>query len=272
MKAYTQDAEEDTPLKSPAKKAKAASPAPAPAPAPTPADEVAEHGAEPAPAPVSDKVEHLNKLLAEQKSAPAPQTKEKTGVITDEELTAQHAIGASSSAVSAVYCRYGAFCRTKGCKYEHLKPALDGHSGLGKLSEIAELDAERCGQMWEQSKAKVEAKLEKFQDKKHIATVPVYLAVVKPYANMREQITAGKMHKMIDEDFKNMSVTDYEFHALRDFFVPRKDKQPGYQAKMIDTGILRQGKESMFDVDHVVPSRWGGIDHPRNMVVMHRSM
>ena len=47
-----------------------------------------------AAAPVSDKVEHLNKLLAEQKSAPAPHTKEKTGVVTDEELTAQHANGA----------------------------------------------------------------------------------------------------------------------------------------------------------------------------------
>ena len=49
----------------------------------------------PAPAPVSDIVEHLNKLLAEQKSAPAPQTKEKTGLLTDEELTAQHAIDES---------------------------------------------------------------------------------------------------------------------------------------------------------------------------------
>ena len=58
-------------------------------------DEVAEYGAEPAPAPVSDIVEHLNKLLAEQKSAPAPQTKEKTGLLTDEELTAQHAIDES---------------------------------------------------------------------------------------------------------------------------------------------------------------------------------
>ena len=42
--------------------------------------------------PAPDKVEHLNKLLAEQKSAPASQPKEKTGVITDEELTSQYAI------------------------------------------------------------------------------------------------------------------------------------------------------------------------------------
>ena len=97
-----------TPATAPAAAAPSAAPAaPATAPAAAPAaataeahdgaatDQVAEHGAEPAPAPVSDKVEHLNKLLAEQKSAPAPQTKEKTGVITDEELTSQHAIDES---------------------------------------------------------------------------------------------------------------------------------------------------------------------------------
>ena len=97
-----------TPATAPAATAPSAAPAaPATAPAAAPAaataeahdgaatDQVAEHGAEPAPAPVSDKVEHLNKLLAEQKSAPAPQTKEKTGVITDEELTSQHAIDES---------------------------------------------------------------------------------------------------------------------------------------------------------------------------------
>ena len=28
----------------------------------------------------------------------------------------------------------------------------------------------------------------------------------------------------------------------------------------------------MFDVDHILPQKWGGLDHPRNYVVMHRSM
>ena len=41
---------------------------------------------------------------------------------------------------------------------------------------------------------------------------------------------------------------------------------------MISTGILGEGKDTMFDIDHIVPRRWGGIDHPRNMAVMHRSM
>ena len=51
---------------------------------------------------------------------------------------------------------------------------------------------------------------------------------------------------------------------LKDFFEQRGGN--GYQAKTIDNG------ETMFDIDHVVPKRWGGIDHPRNMVVMHRTM
>ena len=200
MQAYKEDEEEDTPLKSPAKKAKPASPA-----------------------------------------------------------------------MSAECCRYGAFCRTKGCKYEHRTPALDGHGGLDKLS-VVEREG-KCGEMWEQSKAKVMAKLEKFKDTQHIDNVaPVYLGQIRGYANMRKPVTAGKMHKMIQEHFKDMSKNDYEYHLLRDFFEPRKDKQPGYQAKQVKTGIIGQCTETMFDVDHVVPSRWGGIDHPRNMVVMHRSM
>ena len=51
---------------------------------------------EPGPTPVPDKVEHHNKLLAERKSAPAPQTKEKkVSLINDEEYTSQRAIDES---------------------------------------------------------------------------------------------------------------------------------------------------------------------------------
>ena len=57
-------------------------------------------------------------------------------------------------------------------------------------------------------------------------------------------------HRLIQEYFKNMSEADYRYHELKDFFEPRTDKKPRYQAKMIDTGILGQGKETMFDIDH----------------------
>ena len=49
----------------------------------------------PAPMPAYDEVEHQNTLLAERRSAPAQQAKEKVGLITDEELTTQHAIDES---------------------------------------------------------------------------------------------------------------------------------------------------------------------------------
>ena len=150
---------------------------------------------------------------------------------------------------------------------------LDGSEGLDKLTAATnEVATQGAEQLWEQSKAKVEAKLQKFKDKQHIDTVsPQYLGTIPQYANMRKLVSAGKVHQQIHHDFMYMSEADYKYHALKDFFEPRKE-QPGYQAKLIDTGILGQGKETMFDVDHVVPSRWGGIDHPRNMVVMHRSM
>ena len=44
-----------------------------------------------------DKVKHPNARLAEQNSSPAPQTKEKPGVITNDELTTQHAISGSQA-------------------------------------------------------------------------------------------------------------------------------------------------------------------------------
>ena len=40
----------------------------------------------------------------------------------------------------------------------------------------------------------------------------------------------------------------------------------------VSQGLAGNRKERMFDIDHVVPDNWGGINHPRNMVVMHRSM
>merc|ERR1711998_428229 len=72
------------------------------------------------------------------------------------------------------------------------------------------------------------------------------------------------------DKFLNMSANNFKYNRLKDFFEPRTDGKQGYQPKKVpnDSGKLA----TMFDVDHVVPSRWGGIDHPRNMVVMHRTM
>lgn len=69
-----------------------------------------------------------------------------------------------------------------------------------------------------------------------------------------------------------MSEGEYRFHHLKEFFEPRTGGAQGYQPKMIATGPSEAGRLPMFDVDHVVPEKWGGINHPRNYVVMHRSM
>ena len=87
--------------------------------------------------------------------------------------------------------------------------------------EVAKHGAEK---LWEQSKATVEKKLQKFKDKQHIhTTAPQYLGGIRRYANMRELVTANKVHKLIHEEFKDMSEADYKFHELKDFFEERKD-------------------------------------------------
>ncbi|EOD34597.1 hypothetical protein EMIHUDRAFT_122763 [Emiliania huxleyi CCMP1516] len=91
------------------------------------------------------------------------------------------------------------------------------------------------------------------------------------YANLKKTISTGKMLKQIDEEFLEMTPQEFEFHALKAFYEPRPGRG-GYQFKTIPTGPAGNGKSRMFDVDHVVPRKWGGIDHPRNMVVMHSSM
>eukprot|EP00964_Phaeocystis_antarctica_P153298 scaffold121499_cov63-Phaeocystis_antarctica.AAC.1 len=68
-----------------------------------------------------------------------------------------------------------------------------------------------------------------------------------------------------------MSKDNFTHHQLRDFFEARPNDQ-GYQLKYIQTGMAGGGRSKMLDIDHVVPKRWGGVDHPRNYVAMHCSM
>ena len=151
-------------------------------------------------------------------------------------------------------------------------PSLE--AGVGRLWTLEGLEEKQVEQVWEQSRAKVEMKLAKFSGKEHILTAkPVYLGHWSAYANRRDYpISAGKMNTIIQKDFSEMNASDYRAHALRDYFEPRDAGKPGYQPKMVSTGPTDAGRAPMFDVDHVVPSRWGGLDHPRNMVVMHRTM
>ena len=70
-----------------------------------------------------------------------------------------------------------------------------------------------------------------------------------------------------------MSECDFKHNQLKDFFEARpSDQGQGYQPKHVKTGMAGGGLSKMLDIDHVVPKRWGGVDHPRNYVAMHCSM
>mmetsp|Transcript_7935 Transcript_7935/g.20338 ORF Transcript_7935/g.20338 Transcript_7935/m.20338 type:complete len:147 (-) Transcript_7935:137-577(-) len=88
--------------------------------------------------------------------------------------------------------------------------------------------------------------------------------------NLREYpVTSGSLSKEIEHMFKYMRQGDYAAHELKDYFEPRPGG--GYKPKTIAIEGER-GRVKMYDIDHVVPSCWGGLDHPRNYVIMHRSM
>jgi len=120
-------------------------------------------------------------------------------------------------------------------------------------------------------RAKAKERIRKLQEndtsastKDAIELEPVWLGFIEEYANMRRLISSGEMHKRIVQDARSWSEHDYEFHVLRDFFEPVfvNGKAVGYKVK--------SGYE--FDVDHALPKAWGGWDHPRNYLVMARSL
>lgn len=148
-------------------------------------------------------------------------------------------------------------------------PELGPSRALDVLEEVINCDERRRAQ----SQKKVEQLLAKFaaSGREHIDTKPVYLGFVRELKNKREYpMTSASVSREIDNLFENqMTKSTFDGHLLREYFEPSKDGN-GYVPKKVrsKSGAL----EKMYDVDHVVPSRWGGIDHPRNFVVMHRSM
>ena len=121
------------------------------------------------------------------------------------------------------------------------------------------------------SQQSIDAKLAKFQARDHIDVRPVYLGFCSDYRNMREYpVTSGSLSKQIEYQFKFMRRAAYAVHDLKDFFEPNP-KGAGYVPRKVRVNGQR-GFEKMYDIDHIVPKRWGGLDHPRNFVVMHRSM
>ena len=141
---------------------------------------------------------------------------------------------------------------------------------MTQLKDLSKEKPEQIG-IYNASQAHVEEKLARFKQegRDHLEVKPVYLGFIQEYRNLRKLISSVKMKDMIVERFKTMRLGEYESHDLKFFFEPSKISM-GFTPKMI------KGKHGqthiMFDVDHVVPQSWGGIHHPRNYVIMHRSM
>lgn len=156
------------------------------------------------------------------------------------------------------------------------KPAaqLKGLARAGEIvNEIIACSPTVALAKFTESDHKMQLKLNKFIDseREHIHVRPVYLGFVDGFKNEKTLMTSGKMNKAIELAFKDMNARDYKFHPLNDFFEPiSSSSTSGYKPKML--ACVGGKLEKMYDVDHIVPTRWGGLNHPRNYVVMHRSM
>jgi hypothetical protein len=135
------------------------------------------------------------------------------------------------------------------------------------LSKVADADAKTMKAMMKEVYEKVLQKRKQGLEMKnhaHLDTKPVCLILVPQYKNMKHACKTGQLLPVIDSDFKHMSKSDYEFHSLKDFYEPAATGK-GYVYKKLNDGAR------MFDLDHLLPDSWSGIDHPRNYVMMHRS-
>jgi hypothetical protein len=78
------------------------------------------------------------------------------------------------------------------------------------------------------------------------------------YANFRRLVPSGEMHALILENARSWIEPDAHLGC----FFERSPSGAGF--------VVKKGWE--FDVDHAIPQHWGGLDHPRNYIVMPRSL
>ena len=124
----------------------------------------------------------------------------------------------------------------------------------------------RAQRMEAASEVNVQQKMAKLKAD-HLYVKPVYLGFTD-YKNLKGLVSTAAIKDRIVTLFKEMSMAQYQHHPLCEFF--ERGGNGGYVPKMVH---VKAGQtQIMFDVDHVVPKRWGGIDHPRNYVVVHQSM
>jgi len=133
-------------------------------------------------------------------------------------------------------------------------------------------DEEYSDEVLKTNQVKMDERIARFEEKEHIHVDPVYLGFCETFKNMQQYpVTSGKLSTEIEAVFKHMGPAQFRCHELRDFFTPNPKGTGGYVPKKVSVKG-EKGKVKMYDIDHVVPKCWGGLDHPRNYVVMHRSL
>ena len=150
-------------------------------------------------------------------------------------------------------------------KLEQLKQSMVEPPEVSQETVLATLD-----RLSGEDDNATQAKLAHFRalGKTHIDVKPIYLGFTE-WKNFRGPISSAQMKHLVVARFQLLSAAEYGHHPLKEFFEPSPSGS-GYMPKMV---TVRAGQTHiMFDVDHVVPKRWGGIDHPRNYVLMHQSM
>jgi len=94
--------------------------------------------------------------------------------------------------------------------------------------------------------------------------------------NRTSTLTHGTFHKHLDSMFKVMKKNTYErgFFGLEKFYEKDPDQSPerGYRPICIPKLGETRPTEKLMVIDDIVPKAYGGIDHPRNWLIMHRRL
>ena len=95
----------------------------------------------------------------------------------------------------------------------------------------------------------------------HRPLQPVYLGEFARYGNVRKQVSAAVMRRMIMDDAATWTPSTVP-DLLEPYFEPIPERAKGYRVKPYHA----------FDIDHIIPKCYGGVDHPRNYCVMASSL
>lgn len=92
----------------------------------------------------------------------------------------------------------------------------------------------------------------------HLKVKPVYLG---EHYHAERTVTSTQMLNWILLEAKGWTDSAWKDHPCKEFF----EKRPSGEGYHKRAGF-------MLSVDHVIPASWGGLDHPRNYMLMAKSL